>query len=310
MKALTRAAFVIALLLAGLATVLAQNAGSTNPPPNNINVSSSPSDREKWETEKALREREISIKEREQVTKEAELQLKAKEQSSSQWQNPLILAIIAAALAIAGNAILAFINGRQQRTLEAEKSEQQRILEMIKTGNADKAAENLRFLLAAGLISDVELEARLQTFLDKRNPGSGPSLPSSSYEKEHPSFTNVSSQWLANSKRPDESVNAIWVKFTSKAKKTYSAIHVFRHPSGPYILLVSADKDRDDFMDVEAKLSQAYQGTPEEQITDRGDDICEVISVPGGFTQQMVAEKVESFFRRTFDEVVIEHAHY
>jgi hypothetical protein len=301
----THVAFVAALSLAGLT----QNRGATKPSPNNTEVVASVSDREKWETEKALREGEISIKARDQVTGEAALGLKEKEQSTSQWQNPLILAIITAALAIVGNTVVAFINGRQQRRLEAEKSEQQRILEMIKTGNADKAAENLKFLLAAGLISDPSLQARLQTFLDSRNPGSGPSLPSS-YEKEHPSFRDVSSEWLATSKRPDESVNAIWVSFTSKAKKTYLAIHVFQHPSGPYILLCSSDKDREDFMHVEAMLSQAYRGTPEGKITDRGKDICDVIAVAGGFTQKRVAEQVESFFRGTFDRVAIQEAHY
>ena len=192
----THVAFVTALSLA----ILAQNVGATKPPPNNTDVVTSVSDREKWETEKAFREREISIREREQVTNEAELKLKEKEQLASQWRNPLIVAIIAAALAVVGNAVLAFTNGLQQRRLEAEKSEQQRILEMIKTGNADQVAENLGFLIAAGLISNPSLQARLQTFLDNRNPGSGPSLPSSSYEKEHPSFKGVSSEWLATSR--------------------------------------------------------------------------------------------------------------
>jgi hypothetical protein len=40
----------------------------------------SPFERDKWETEKCFREREISVKEREQATKEAELALKQKEQ--------------------------------------------------------------------------------------------------------------------------------------------------------------------------------------------------------------------------------------
>ena len=222
----------------------------------------------------------------------------------------MIVAIIAATLAIIGNALAIFLNGLSLRRLEAEKAEQQRVLEMIKTGNADKVAENLRFLLTAGLISDPSLRKRLQSFLDRRNPGSGPSLPSSSYEQEHPSFKDVSSEWLAASKRPDESVNAIWVGFTSKAKRTYSAVHVFHHPSGPYILLCSPDKDWADFVRVEATLLEAYQGTPKEEITDRGDDICKVISVAGGFTQKGVAERVNSFYRHTFDRVAIQEANF
>jgi hypothetical protein len=106
---------------------------------------------EKWEAERTFREREISIKEREQAIKEAELTLKKEEHAISQWRNPLVVAIFAAAVAASGNAVVAFTNGAFQRQLESQKSEQARILEMIKTGDADKAAENLRFLLDAGL---------------------------------------------------------------------------------------------------------------------------------------------------------------
>lgn len=132
----------------------------------------------KWQEEQAFREREIAIKEREQLNREAELELKRKEQASSGWRSPLIVAIIAATMAAVGNAVVSIVNGNLQRQLENQKSEQTRILEMIKTNNPDKAAENLEFLLKAGLISDSEQQTKLQRFLDKREPGSGPSLPS------------------------------------------------------------------------------------------------------------------------------------
>ena len=130
------------------------------------------------------------------------------------------------------------------------------------------------------------------------------------YDEEHPSFKDVSPEWLAASNRPDESVNAIWVRFTSKSGKSYKAIHVFNHPSGPYILLTSTDKEREDFARVQAALAEAYQGAPDGSISDRGDDICHTINVPGGFTQKGVAEMVNTFFRNTFDKVGIEAVHY
>jgi hypothetical protein len=130
------------------------------------------------------------------------------------------------------------------------------------------------------------------------------------YDEEHPSFKDVSSKWLAASSRPDENVNAIWVRFDSKAGKAYKAIHVFHHPKGPYILLSSTDKDRDDFLRVEAALSNAYQGTVEGQISDRGDDICDTVSVANGFTQKGVAEQVDTFFGSAFNRVVIEAVYY
>lgn len=141
-----------------------------------------PSQREKWDTEVAFRERELALQEREQVTRESELQLKEREHRRAAWRNPLFIAILAAAIAAAGNAVVTMVNGTLQRKIEDQKSEQARILEMIKTGDPDKAAENLQFLLDAGLITNPERAEKLRVFLAEREPGSGPTLatPSSS----------------------------------------------------------------------------------------------------------------------------------
>jgi hypothetical protein len=64
--------------------------------------------------------------------------------------------------------------------MEDTRAESARILEMIKTGDADKAAENLRFLADAGLISDRQRVDAIRSFLKTRSPGQGPSLPSPS----------------------------------------------------------------------------------------------------------------------------------
>ncbi|HEX8265721.1 MAG TPA: trypsin-like peptidase domain-containing protein [Pyrinomonadaceae bacterium] len=148
-------------------------------------------EQQKWEAEKSFREREIIVQEREQKSREAEIELKRKEQAISGWRNPLVITILAAALAAFGNAGVTLLNGRQQRNLEKEngdrqrqlerdKSEQTRILEMIKTADPDKAAVNLKFLIEAGLISDVEQQKKLKEFLANREEGTGPSLPAQS----------------------------------------------------------------------------------------------------------------------------------
>jgi hypothetical protein len=141
--------------------------GSETPKPDSV------SDLAKWSAENKFRERELAIK-------EAELQLKRTEQKGSGWSSPLVVAILAATLAGIGNAVIAIVNGNLQRDLEDRKAEQARILEMIKTGDADKAAANLDFLLQSGLISDPVRAAKLQTFLKSRKPGTGPNLPSPS----------------------------------------------------------------------------------------------------------------------------------
>jgi hypothetical protein len=131
-------------------------------------------EREKWRTDCELRKREIEIKER--------------EQARSRWSNPIVLAVLAAALAGLGNAAATWLNGIEQRKLEAERTEQAkimeetraeaaRILEVIKTDTPDKAATNLKFLADVGLISNADRLQHIRTFLDQRPAGGGPALP-------------------------------------------------------------------------------------------------------------------------------------
>jgi hypothetical protein len=129
---------------------------------------------EKWQADYRLREREIAIKE--------------KEQARSPWLNPLVIAIFTAAAAGIGNIGVAYISGLQQRSaaeeqtkkvqaIEQEKSEAARILAVIQVADTEKSAQNLEFLLKAGLISDPNLVKSLTAFLENRKPGQGPSVP-------------------------------------------------------------------------------------------------------------------------------------
>jgi hypothetical protein len=131
-------------------------------------------EREKWLGDYDLRRREIEIKER--------------DQSRSRWSNPVVLAVLAAALAGLGNAAVTWLNGIEQRSLEAERAEQARsmeetkaeaarILEVIKAGDADKAAGNLSFLVKTGLIASTDRVRSIQTFIANRHAGEGPALP-------------------------------------------------------------------------------------------------------------------------------------
>jgi len=132
-----------------------------------------------WEQQKWRDEYQLKIR---------ELDLKQKEQQRSNWSNPLVVAILAAAVAGLSNAFVAMINGRLQRQIEESKaaeslrieesrSEAGRILEMIKTGEPDKAAGNLKFLIDTGLINNEERVAQIQRYLSTRQPGTGPFLP-------------------------------------------------------------------------------------------------------------------------------------
>jgi hypothetical protein len=144
-------------------------------------------EREKWREDTDARRHELSLRDREQANRDAEIDLKRQEQAGSKWRSPLIVAILAAAVAGFGNAGVTALNGWLQRDLEnrkrnaefqleQSKAESSRILEMIKTGDSEKAAHNLAFLLDTGLVSG-DQSRELRTFLENRKPGTGPSLP-------------------------------------------------------------------------------------------------------------------------------------
>jgi len=97
-------------------------------------------EREKFEREMALKEREVTAHE--------------VETRRARWTSPLVLAIVAATVAGVANAVVASLNADYQRQAEAEKTESARILQVIQTGDPKAATANLQFLMEAGLISE------------------------------------------------------------------------------------------------------------------------------------------------------------
>ncbi len=148
-------------------------------PPDASSNDTIPFEREKWDAEHLQRVREIDLKIRAQDLAEKEHYAKREDARRAVWFNPLAVAILAAAAAAAGNAFIAYTNGRNQRILEAEKSEQTRILEMIKTGNPDSAAANLRFLIDTGLVANENVVSKVDAYLKTRRDGTGAALPTS-----------------------------------------------------------------------------------------------------------------------------------
>jgi hypothetical protein len=133
-------------------------------------VASKDFEREKWDTDTALRGRELDLKEKEhdRLVREAK---------TSRWWNPLVIAIIGATIAAAGSVYVSWNNGSATQQAENLKAESARILEAIKANDPDKAKQNLRFLIATGLISE-PTASKILVYLDKQPPGQGPVLPS------------------------------------------------------------------------------------------------------------------------------------
>lgn len=126
-----------------------------------------------------LKRAELALATRKQDLAEREFAARVDDAQAARWRSPLVVAIIAATVAGLSNAAVALVNANAQRTLSAQQAEASRILEVIKTGDPDKAVRNLRFLLDAGLIGAGEQNERLRKFLAAAARGevAAPSLP-------------------------------------------------------------------------------------------------------------------------------------
>jgi hypothetical protein len=122
-------------------------------------------EQQRFDREFALRERELAFKE-------------AEARRARVW-NPLAIAILGASIAALGSAYVSWENNAGTLQVEKIKAESARILEVVKTGDPDKAAKNLEFLLSTGLIQDPSTANSVAAYLANRNKGEGFALPAS-----------------------------------------------------------------------------------------------------------------------------------
>lgn len=130
----------------------------------------------------------------------SELELQREQAKQLAWRNPLVLAVIAAVIGLLSNAVVALINGFSERSLERDrakatqelaeqKAEADRILEALKTGDPDKAAENLELLLRTKLVANEA--AAIRAYLEQRKPGEGASLPAATISSARPYYEAI-----------------------------------------------------------------------------------------------------------------------
>jgi lysozyme family protein len=162
---------------------------------------------------------ERSLKRQEFAARLEEARVKLKGASASWWRaaDPLVLAVVAGVLTLAGNLFVAWYNAKEARAqeegrasaslqqqkskaaddlaLEREKAKANLILQAVSTNDADTARRNMLFFLDGGLIEDTN--ARIRTALDKY----APVLPSASGQVSAPPTTPDAYEnyfWSAN----------------------------------------------------------------------------------------------------------------
>ncbi|WP_333571184.1 hypothetical protein [Sphingomonas sp.] len=132
-------------------------------------------------TAESAENRKLALDERRLAFEERKWEAEQAKRPESPWKSPLLIAILTAAAAAGGSAVVSRLNADAQLRVERLKGEQALITEMIKTdGDVGKTANNLRFLVDTGLISDPDRRAKLERYPNKVTPERLPSLASPS----------------------------------------------------------------------------------------------------------------------------------
>jgi hypothetical protein len=113
-----------------------------------------------------LRQHELELKTQELQHNREEILLKKGEIRFSRWTNPLALALIA-------GIITFYQNNQAQRA----KTESDLLIEAIKSGDPDKARENLLFLADAGRLQDADAIRRAIKLHSPYLPGANTFIP-------------------------------------------------------------------------------------------------------------------------------------
>jgi hypothetical protein len=170
-----------------------------------------------------------------------ELGLKEAETKRSRWSSPLVLSIIAAAIAAVGNGYISWLNGANQlaiestrnasqKEIEQEKAEAARILEATKSSSPKEAAEKIRFLIEVGLISDPNRRAALEAYLKPEKPATA------SGSKEEPIIERYASGWLGGGNNQADQC------------RIGRAIVVQKYPGKSVLLKSSSEQSKKDFL--------------------------------------------------------------
>lgn len=224
-------------------------------------------ERERLELERERLKHDVMLREKELALKNLEMAAKAAEQRASAW-SPLLVAVIAAALALFGNVLVTYLQGKanqriaqdravadldlanQKATfdekLEHDRAQSNLILEAIRTGDSIKASKNLLFFVELGLLDDPG--SKILTWL--RNHES-PSLPPPSGTLASAMFDIEIIVLDAGTETPIQNAQVLtspvyFVQFSTLGRTNERGVLTAQFPLGRYFVRVLAEGYVDD----------------------------------------------------------------
>jgi hypothetical protein len=124
-----------------------------------------------------LKQAELALKEREVTAREREVTAKETESYITWWKNPLIVGLIGATLALAGNIITNVFSNRASDKSERVRAQSSLVLSVIRTnGNEEDACKNPNFFVRIGWLDDPN--GAINNSCGKKGQDGVPTLPS------------------------------------------------------------------------------------------------------------------------------------
>ena len=123
-------------------------------------------------------------------------------------------------------------------------------------------------------------------------------------------FSDLTADELRSLDLSYSDLSAIHITFSSQGGKRYNAVHVNKQEEESYILLCGLDRDYYDFRAVSKQMAKVLPVIPRMMITDRADDISDVIELKRKVTTSSVAEWFQTFYSSAFDNALIAKVYY
>jgi hypothetical protein len=124
------------------------------------------------------------------------------------------------------------------------------------------------------------------------------------------SYSNITPKQFQAARFKEGAYDTLWIDFQSPKGNNYSVGHLTFDDGDSRIRIISKDKDREDFLNVQQMIADHFRSRTESDITDRDNDFCSDIHLKkNAHSYGSVQKALGEFYQPTFAGVGISSLH-